>query len=196
MSAVSKREIENPIQNLRLFWWAFALRGGLAIVFAIVLFLASSFLGFFFFDPVSLTYMSLLLASYVLGNGFLLGVGAGFAYEHRLHLWWLTLAESVFVLLLGVYIGVSLMVTAQSLALLAGIHALVTGCFQLALAYKLRQDQPNWARIGIAGMISLAVGILFLLHIHQPARATAQILSGYQMFYGITWIGFAFRLRK
>ncbi len=192
----AQRELQNPIQNVRMFWWAFAMRGGLAIVFGIILFLASSFLGLFIFDPVSLVYMSLLLGSYVLGNGLLLGVGAVFAREHRLHLWWLSLAESVFALLLGVYIGVSSMVTAQSLALLAGIYALVTGCFQAALAYKLRKGHQNWVRIGIAGVISVAVGVLFLAHIHQAARTTTQLLSGYQMFYGITWIGFAFRLRK
>jgi len=38
---------------ITLCWWIFAVRGGLAIVFAVVLFLTSIFLGIFFFDPVS-----------------------------------------------------------------------------------------------------------------------------------------------
>src|SRR5580698_6894702 len=105
--------IEQPVAAVRMFWWVFAVRGGLAIVFAIVLFLASSFLGIFFFDPVTLVYMSLLLGSYVLGNGLLLGVAAGFAYEHRLHLWWLTLFESGFALMLAGYIGFSLLMTPE-----------------------------------------------------------------------------------
>ena len=50
----------------RYVWWFFAVRGGLAVVFAVVLFLASSFLGIFFFDPVTLVYLSLLLGSFVL----------------------------------------------------------------------------------------------------------------------------------
>jgi uncharacterized membrane protein HdeD (DUF308 family) len=190
------RQIEKPIQNLRLFWWVCAVRGGLAVVFAIVLFLASSFLGIFFFDPVTLVYMSLLLASYVLGNGLILGVAAGFASEHHLHLWWVTLSESCFALLLGIYIGISLMITAQSLALLAGIHALGTGCFQAVMAFRLREDRPYWFRLAIAGVISLSVGIMFLAHLHQAARTTTQLLSGYELFYGITWIGFALRLRR
>src|ERR1700689_2587804 len=128
---------------LALCWWIFAVRGGLAIVFAVVLFLTSIFLGIFFFDPVTLVYLSLLLGSFVLSNGLLLAVAAGFAYEHRLHLWWLALGEACFALLLGVYIVISLMLTSQSLALLAGIHALGTGCFQTALAIKLREDRPN-----------------------------------------------------
>src|SRR5271155_5055412 len=97
------------VQPLRLCWWIFAVRGGLAVVFAVVLYLTSSFLGIFFFDPVTLVYLSLLLGSFVLSNGLLLGVAAGFAYEHRLHLWWLALAECCFALLLVISIGISLM---------------------------------------------------------------------------------------
>src|SRR5271155_3393751 len=88
--------IEEPVRDLRLFWWMFAVRGGLAIIFAVVLFLASIFLGIFFFDPVTLVYMSLLLGSFVLGNGLLLGVATGFAVEHHLHFWWVTASECDF----------------------------------------------------------------------------------------------------
>jgi uncharacterized membrane protein HdeD (DUF308 family) len=181
---------------LTLCWWIFAVRGGLAIVFAVVLFLTSSFLGIFFFDPVTLVYLSLLLGSFVLSNGLLLAVAAGFAYEHRLHLWWLALGEGCFALLLGVYIGISLMLTSQSLALLAGIHALGTGCFQTALAIKLREDRPNLFLLIVGGVLSLCVGVVFLAHFHQAARPTTQALAGYELLNGIIWSVLAFRLRR
>jgi uncharacterized membrane protein HdeD (DUF308 family) len=184
------------VQPLRLCWWIFAVRGGLAVVFAVVLFLASSFLGIFFFDPVTLVYLSLLLGSFVLSNGLLLGVAAGFAYEHRLHLWWLTLGEGCFALLLGIYIGISLMLTSQSLALLAGISALGGGCFQIALAVKLREDRPNLVLLTVGGLVSLCVGMVFLEHFHQAARPTTLALSGFELFRGITWSVLAFRLRR
>ena len=181
---------------LTLCWWIFAVRGGLAVVFAVVLFLTSIFLGIFFFDPVTLVYLSLLLGSFVLSNGLLLAVAAGFAYEHRLHLWWLALGEACFALLLGVYIGISLMLTSQSLALLAGIHALGTGCFQTALAIKLREDRPNLLMLIVGGVFSLCVGAVFLEHFHQAARHTTQMLSGFELFCGIIWSVVAFRLRR
>ncbi len=183
-------------QPLTLCWWIFAVRGGLAVVFAVVLFLTSSFLGIFFFDPVTLVYLSLLLGSFVLSNGLLLAVAAGFAYEHRLHLWWLTLGEGCFALLLGVYIGISLMLTSQSLALLAGIHALGVGCFQVALAIKLREDRPNLFLLTLGGVVSLCMGVVFLEHFHQAARPTTQALSGFELFCGIIWSILAFRLRR
>jgi uncharacterized membrane protein HdeD (DUF308 family) len=181
---------------LGMFWWVFAVRGGLAVVFAAVLFFASIFLGLFFFDPVTLVYLSLLLGSFVLGNGLLLAVAAGFAFEHKLHCWWLLLAESCFALLLGVYIGISLWLTPQSLAFLAGIHVCGVGCFQAALAFAMREDRSRLFLLAVAGAISLAVGILFLTHFNQPARPTTQALSAFELFGGITWILFASRLRK
>ena len=180
---------------LRLSWWIFAVRGGLAAIFAVVLFLASSFLGIFFFDPVTLVYMSLLLGSFVLGNGLLLGVAAGFAFEHHMHFWWVTLGECGFAVLLGVYIGVSLVLTPQSFALLAGLHALGLGLFQLAMAMKLRDDRPDLFLLAFAGVVSLVVGVLFLQHIHQAARATTQALSAFELFSGVIWAGFSLRLR-
>ena len=185
-----------PPRDLRMCWWSFAVRGALAVVFSVVLFLTSAFLGIFFFDPVTLVYMSLLLGSFVLSNGLLLGVSAFFSWEHHLHVWWVVLCESAFAVLLGVYIGVSLLLTPRSFAFLAGIHALGAGCFQFALAMKMRKDGPKMINIAFAGVISLGVGFFFLTHYNQPPRATTQLLSGYELFAGIVWILFAFRLRK
>jgi uncharacterized membrane protein HdeD (DUF308 family) len=185
-----------PARDVRMCWWSFAVRGALAIVFALVLFLASAFLGIFFFDPVTLVYMSLLLGSFVLGNGLLLGVAAFFSWEHRMHVWWVVLCESVFTVLLGVYIGVSLLLTPQSFAFLAGIHAVGDGIFQFALAMKMRREGPKMINLAFAGIISLGVGFVFLTHYTQAPRVTTQILSGYEFFAGVVWILFAYRLRR
>jgi uncharacterized membrane protein HdeD (DUF308 family) len=187
---------QSAIQDLQLCWWSYAVRGGLAIVFAAVLFFASSFLGIFFFDRVTLIYLSLLLGSFVLGNGLLLGVAAFFSFEHRLHVWWLLLCESVFTILLGVYIGMSFLLTPQSLAFLAGIHGVGNGCFEAALAIKLRDDRPKLFLLAIAGIVSLVVGLAFLTHYNQAPRVTTQALAGYELFCGIVWMVFAYRLHE
>jgi uncharacterized membrane protein HdeD (DUF308 family) len=189
------RAMEEPVRDLRLFWWMFAVRGGLAIIFAVVLFFASTFLGIFFFDPVTLVYLSLLLGSFVLGNALLLGVGTGFAFEHRLHIWRLLLCECCAAVLLGGFIGFSLTMTSRSLAFLAGLHATGNGCFQTALAVKLRAERSNMLLLSFAALVSLCIGAVFLLHFHQAARTTTQALSGFELFCGIIWIALSFKLR-
>jgi uncharacterized membrane protein HdeD (DUF308 family) len=188
--------MNQPINDLGMFWWAFAVRGGLALIFAIVLFFTSIFLGIFFFDPVTLVYISLLLGSFVLGNGLLLGIAAGFAYEHHLHVWWLMLCECCFALLLGVYIGLSLIMTRESLAFLAGLHALGAALFQEALAVKLRKDSPNAFLLGFTGVVSLCLGVWFFVHVHQAARTTTQALSAFELLCGICWVSLSIRLRS
>jgi uncharacterized membrane protein HdeD (DUF308 family) len=86
--------------------------------------------------------------------------------------------------------------TPQSLAFLAGIHALGNGCFQTAMAVKMRKEIGCLILTALAGVVSLSVGIFFLTHFNQPARPTTQALSGFELFSGITWIVFAFRLRS
>jgi uncharacterized membrane protein HdeD (DUF308 family) len=99
-------------------------------------------------------------------------------------------------LLLGIYIGISMLLTPESLAFLAGIHALGNGCFQTAMAIKMREERSCLFLLGLVGVISLSVGILFLTHFNQRARPTTQALSGFELFSGITWLVFAFRLRR
>ena len=187
---------EAHITDPTMFWWVFAVRGGLALVFAFVLFFVSSFLGIFSFDSVTLVYLSLLLGSFVLGNGLLQGVAAAFAFEHHVHLRWLSLCESCFELLLGIYIAVSLLLTPESLAFLAGLHALGNAGFQVALAVKMRNDRSHLYLLGLIGIVSLGIGVVFLTHYHQPARITTQALSGFEFLCAITWIALALRLRR
>ena len=189
------RAMETELADFRSCWWIFAVRGGLAVIFALVLFLASIFLGVFFFDPVTLVYMSLLLGSFVLGNGLLLGVASRFAYERRLHFWWLIFCECCFAVLFGIYIGISLMLTAKSLAFLAGLHALGNSVFQGSLAGKLRADRSSLFLLGLASLVSLSMGLAFLMHYHQGARTTTQALSGFELFSGLVWLGVSLRSR-
>jgi len=179
------------MKQMAMFWWVFALRGGFALLFAGILFCAASLLGTIFFDPVMLVVLSLLLGSYVLGNAILLGVAGGFAIEHHRPLGWLLLGECGFAVLLAGYIGLSLLITADSLALLAGLHAAGTGCFQAALAVKVRHDRPYVLLLSACAVVSLCAGVLFLTHHGDALRPIAHWLSGYELLYGIVVIAFA-----
>ncbi len=184
------------MRNLGLFWWLFAIRGGLALLFAGVLCFLGSLLGTIFFDPVTLIFLSLLLGSYVFGNAILSGVAGGFAIEHKHPFGWLMLGESCFAVVLAIYIGHSLFVTAHSLALLAGIHALGTGCFQACLAFKVRQDRFYLTLLGACAVASLCVGIAFLANHTEALQPITRWLSAYELLYGLTGIVFACGLHR
>jgi uncharacterized membrane protein HdeD (DUF308 family) len=179
------------MDRIDIFWWAFGIRGGFAILFSGILAYSGNLLGNLFFDPVMLVLLSVLLGFYVLGNALLLGVGAGFALQHRLRLGWLLAAESCFALLLGVYIGFSLLITSQSIALLAGLHAVSAGCFQIVLALRLHRYRQFKILLSVSGLIAVSVGAAFLMHQTESPRLISLWLSGFELMYGFVVVGFA-----
>jgi len=184
----------DPMDRIDTFWWAFGIRGGFAVLFAGILAFSGNLLGSLFFDPVMLVLLSILLGFYVLANAVLLGVGAGFALQHRLSLGWLLAAESCFALLLGGYIGFSLLITSQSIALLAGIHAIGAGCFQAVLAFKLQRYQRFKVLLSISALAALSMGTFFLCHQAETPRLISLWLSCFELAYGVIVIGFAWAL--
>ena len=165
-------------------WWLFAVRGGLACAFAIVLLFSASLLGTLFFDPVLLVLLSLLLGSYVFGNAVLLGIGGMYGWEHRLRWWGLICCEAVFSLALACYIAFSLMITSGSLAWLAALHAVGTGCFQAVMAVRLRGHRVAVLLLSGSTVWSLSAGALFLTHRHENVRTLALWLSGFDFLFG------------
>jgi len=182
--------------RIDIFWWAFGIRGGFAVLFAGLLAFSGNILGSLFFDPVMLVLLSLLLGFYVFANAVLLGVGAGFALQHRLSLGWLLAAESCFAFLLGGYIGFSMLMTPQSIALLAGLHAVGAGCFQGVLAFRLQHYQRFKALLSVSALVAIGVGAFFLLHQAEPPRLISLWLSGFELAYGVIVIAFAWALHR
>ena len=182
---------DKPMIRLGMFWWAFAARGGAAVLFSAFLFYAGGFFGTIFFDPIMLVVLAMMLGVYILGNGVLLGVASGYAAEHHVGIWRLLLAECIFATALGIYIGFSLLLSSESLAWLAGLHALGTGCFLVALAIKLRANKRYGWTLLIAGGVSIGAGLGFLLHRHAATRSATHWLGAFELFYGIVILVFA-----
>jgi uncharacterized membrane protein HdeD (DUF308 family) len=195
-SSGSEAKEQFAMKTLGIFWWLFALRGGFAALFGLMLLFAASLFGTIFFDPVLYVYLGFLLGFYVLGNGVLLGVAAGFAFEHRLHVGWLLLGECVFAVLFGGYIGFSLMMTAQSLALLAGLQAIGVGCFQAMFAFKMRASHAYALVFGMTAVVALCAGAGFLLHTSAATKVTSAWLSVFEVCYGLVVLSFARGLHR
>lgn len=185
-----------PISSLKLFWWAFALQGAMALLFAGLLFFVRTLQGMVFSDPVMLVYLSLLLGFYVVGNGLLMAVAGIFARQHQLRHWKLLLAEGCFAVALGAYIGITLLMTARSLAFLAGIHAVGVGFFQAMLALRLRQRRSYLVLLASSATVCVAVGLYFLTHRYEEVETITEWLSGFELFYGLVAIVFAVQIHR
>ena len=170
------------------------MRGGLALVFAGLLQIAADLFGTIFFDPVMLVFLALLLGFYIFASGIVLAVAAGFTKEHHLDVWKYLSADAIFALALGTVIAVSLFMTSSTLGLLAGIHALGVGVFQLAMAIRLRYDRLSTRLLSVASMISLGAGYLFLTHGSQPIGNTTHWLASFELLFATVTLALAWRL--
>jgi len=185
------QKFERPMKELGMFWWAFAVRGGGAVLFAGFLFYAGSFFGTIFFDPIMFVALGLVLGFYILSNGILLGIAAGYAAEHQAGFWRLLLAECIFDTALGTYVGLTLLLSSESLAWLAGLHALGAGFFLATLAWKLRANKRYSGILGAAGLVAFGAGAGFLLHRDAATRSATHWLAGFELVYGVILLVFA-----
>jgi uncharacterized membrane protein HdeD (DUF308 family) len=182
------------VKELGLFWWVLALRGGFALLFSGALIMAGSLFQPIFHDPILLKQMGLLLGFYVMGIGMILTVAAVVADDNNLDVWWVLFCESGCVILLGLYISITLLFTPRSFALLAGLHALIAGCFQAILTLKLRHDRLCRTLLCLSAATSLCAGVAFLSHQNASTRSLTDWLAGLELLYGGILIVLALRL--
>ena len=193
---MTNRPLQDTVGGLRLFWWVRALRGGFALLFAALLLFIRTLLGTLFFDPVLLVFLTLLLGFYVFGNGILFVIASIFARQHRLPHWGLVLSEGVVAIALGAFIACTLFLDVHSMALLAGLNALAAGIFQLILGIRMRIYRPYLLLLGLAGIVSIAVGVLFL---HAPGESIPVVverLCAFEFFYAAVNVYFAAQLHR
>jgi uncharacterized membrane protein HdeD (DUF308 family) len=168
-------------------WWMFALRGAAALLFGI---LALAWPG------LTLLWLVALFAAFALLGG---GVSVVAAIRNRKaedH-WWLALVLGLVSIGAGVIAIFHPDLTALVLVLLMGANAIVTGILDISMAARLRKAAfRGKGLLIVAGVVSLAFGILVFLFPGAGALALVWLVSFYAILSGILLLGAAWRARK
>jgi uncharacterized membrane protein HdeD (DUF308 family) len=167
-------------------WWMFFWRGVVALLFG-VLALA--------LPDLTLLWLVALFAAYALIGG---GIAVAGAVRYRKvdDQWWLALILGLVSLAAGVIAIIHPALTALVLVLLMGANAIVTGIFDVALAIRLRKEiRGEWVLV-LAGVVSIAFGVLVFLFPGAGALAMVWLISVYAMLLGILLLIAAWAARK
>ena len=170
---------------LRNHWRSIALRGVGALVFAALAFLAPS---------RTLVTIVLLVGSYSLFDG-AITLRVGIRSRHRPGGWGI-LIQGAFKILLG---ASAFLLTELTMALLVyafAVWGIVMGVIELVLAYRIRRltfAAPYWAMAGVA---SLACGVLFLFSPEPLLMLLVVALGLYGVIYGCSMLLLAWKLRR
>ncbi|AUX46971.1 membrane protein [Sorangium cellulosum] len=167
-------------------WWVPVVRGVLAMIFGV---LAIAM------PQISLYALVLLFGGYALAEGVtnLLGAARGGYEEQR---WWVLLLEGI------VSIGVALItllspgITAVALVLWIGAWAVVTGVLKIAAAVRLRKLIEGEWLLGLAGVLSIAVGVLLFIAPKAGALALVIWIGAYALVFGVFLIALGLRMRS
>ncbi|HET9156228.1 MAG TPA: HdeD family acid-resistance protein [Myxococcaceae bacterium] len=173
------------IHELARNWGFIALRGVLAIVFGVIA----------FFEPQSaFAALVLLFGAYAFVDG-VFALIALFRGAGKDRFWTLVL-EAVVGIGIGVLTIARPAATALALLYYVGIWAILTGIFELAAAIRLRKEITGEFWLGLAGVLSIAFGILLFVVPGSAALALTIWIGAYAFVFGVMLLLLAFRLRR
>ena len=174
------------VETLRLNWWLLALRGLVAVLFGVLAFV---------WPGITLITLVWLFGAFALVNGLLSLVLAAKAPKG-----YPRLGSLIFGGLLGILAGLVTFVmpgiTALGLLILIAAWALVTGILEIIAAIRLRNIITNEWLLILAGIASVAFGVILLLRPAAGALALIWWFGAWALIFGILMIVLAFRMRS
>lgn len=167
-------------------WWLLALRGLCAVLFGILAFI---------WPGITLLGMVFMFGAYALVNGILSFVVAARSPRGYPRFGSL-IFEGILSVLAGVIAFVVPGITALALLALVAAWAIITGIMEIVMAVRLRKVIHNEWLLILAGLASLAFGVLLLLRPAPGMLVLIWWIGGFALVFGVLLIALAFRLRK
>jgi uncharacterized membrane protein HdeD (DUF308 family) len=165
-------------------WWAVALRGVFAIVFALIA----------FFSPGA-TILSLVLffSAYMLVDG-VFGIVSGIRAASNNQRWGLLILEGILNILVGIIAFLMPGLTVLFFVTLMAVWSLITGVLMIVAAFKLNPDYGRGWLI-LSGIVSVLFGVALLIAPLVGAVVLTWWLGAYALAFGIALLVLAFKLK-
>jgi uncharacterized membrane protein HdeD (DUF308 family) len=165
-------------------WWALALRGVVAILFALIA---------FFWPAITATALILLFGAYALVDGiFALVAGLRLARHHGRST--ALLVEGILIIVIAVIVFVWPGPALVALIYLIAIWAIVTGIVLVTAGMALVRLSGELLLV-VSGILSILLGFILLVHPAVGVVALSWWLGAYALLFGIILLSAAFRIR-
>lgn len=178
------QQTREPLAVLQENWWAIALRGLIGIVVGTITFVMTL--------PTMIALIW-LFGAYVFLDGLFNLVSVW--RQGRTRPWWAMVFEGV----LGIGVGIISFlwpgITALALVYLVAAWALATGVLEIVAAIRLRKEIEGEWMLALSGVLSLALGVLFIIAPDVGAVSLVWLWGAYTATFGILLIWLGFRLR-
>lgn len=172
------------IGDLRRNWSALVVEGVVAIVFGLLA---------LFMPRITLAALVLIFGVYALVDGIVSLVSAVRAQEESP--WFALVVRGIVGIGIGVVALVWPRITGLTLLFLIAAWAIITGVLEIVAAVRLRKLVTGEWVMALAGLVSIAFGILVLVAPGTGALAVAWLIGVYAIVFGILLIALGLRLR-
>lgn len=166
-------------------WWLVALRGGVAILFGVLAFVA---------PQAFVLSLVLFFAAYTLTDGIFAILGAIRAAQHH-ERWGFLLLEGIVDVVVAVAAVLVPGAAVWAFVLLLAAWALVTGGLMIAAAFRLHLHYGRWWLV-LGGIVSILFGIALIINPGVSALVLTWWIGSYSFAFGILLLILAFKLRS
>lgn len=162
-------------------WSLIAVRGVMAILLGILIFL----------DPsIVLTF----IAVFAIVDG-VFGILQAFQHRGESQWGWMLL-EGVIGVILGIVIILYPVGAALAVTWIIGAWAISTGVVEILLAFRLRKEIQGEFWLGLAGVLSIAFGVVAILFPLSTFVTLSWLIATYAIIFGMMLVFLAFRVRS
>jgi len=166
-------------------WWMLVLRGVCAVLFGVMTFV---------WPVISIAVLVLMWGAYAFADGLLAIVGSFRGRRAAGFPWWLLITGIVGVAA-GIVTFVNPSMTALALLMLIAAFSIVRGIMEIAAAIRLRHEIEHEWFLAIAGILSVAFGVLVAIFPGAGALAVVLWIGVIAVAIGILEIAVGIRLK-
>jgi uncharacterized membrane protein HdeD (DUF308 family) len=167
------------------YWWTYALRGLIAILFGI---------GAILWPDLTISALVILFGAYVVVDG-VLAIFNGVTGRGIHDRWWADILIGLAGIIAGSWAMAFPGLTAVGLMYFIAAWWLFTGLMEIVVAIRLREVISNeWTMI-LSGALSVVLGVLFLISPGDGAISLIWVIGIFAIVFGVMLVSLAFRLR-
>ena len=177
--------IQSVAASVSKTWPTFAWRGILALILAAIAFA---------YPGQTATVLTYAFGAYILLNGFAM-LAAGFGFSSLRGPWLALVLLGLVSIVAGLYMLAQPSVGALTLAYTIALWAIAAGVLEIFAAVQAREVIANTWLWAVAGVVSIAAGVLIAYAPGRGLIALSYTVGVYATLAGIASIAFAVRLR-
>jgi len=172
--------------TLKRYWWMTLLRGLFWIVFGIFIFVRPG---------ISLVSLTLALGLVMFIDG-IINVANAISGRKEDDDWWVLLLVGLAGIAIGVLTFYNPEATALAVVYYVAIWAIATGLLEIIAAIRLRRQIEGEFWLALAGIASVAFGVLIVARPGVGAQTILWLIALYAIAFGVILLLLAFKVRS